>query len=192
MAKEYEFLPDPEGSDSFDKLLLSPRQRFGLLRWTLFGVVCLVGLLVQDVAGYRVNIFGGGVDIVPCLIFMITALQGAEQGCIFAVSASTLYYLTGSAPGAQVIPMITVIAVLAVIFRQACLRQGFGAILICAAGGMLIYEMGLFGICLFLGQTVGQRVGTTVLTALYSLAVAPIAYPILRSIGKIGGETWKE
>lgn len=192
MAKEYDFLPDPEGNDHLDKLLLSQRQRFGLLRWILFAAVTLVALLVQDVAGYRIRLLGGGVDIMPCVIFMITALQGAEQGSIYALLSSTFYYLTGSAPGAYVIPLITVVAVLAAILRQAALRRGILSILICAACAMLVYEMIIFGIGLFLGHTVARRVWAAMLTALWSLLAVPVFYPVLRSIGKIGGETWKE
>ncbi len=192
MAKEYEFLPDQEGNDHLDKLLLSQRQRFGLLRWSLFVAVTLVSLLVQDVAGYRVQILGGGINIVPCVIFMITALQGAEQGSIYALLASVFYYLSGSAPAAYVIPLITVIAVLVAILRQAALRRGFFSILLCALCAMLVYEMSVFIIGLVLSQTVGARFWTTLLTVLWTMMVVPVAYPVLRGIGKIGGQTWKE
>ena len=100
MAREYDFLPDQDSGDHLDKLLLSQRQRFGLLRWVLFGAMTLVALLVQDVAGFRVQLLGGGIDLVPCMIFMITALQGAEQGSIYALLAAVFYYLSGSSPAA--------------------------------------------------------------------------------------------
>lgn len=192
MAKEYGFLPDPGDKDHLDKLLLSQRQRFGLVRWLLFSAATLVALLVQDVAGYRVHILGSGIDIVPCVIFMITALQGAENGSIYALLAAVFYYLSGSAPGAYVIPLITVIAVLVAILRQAVLRRGIFSILVCAACAMLVYEMCIFAIGLILEQTVSTRIFQTVLTALVSLLAVPVAYPVLRAIGKIGGEPWKE
>ncbi len=192
MAREYEFRPDPERSDSLDKLLLTQRQRFGLLRWTLFGTACLVGLLAQDTMLSRLDVFGAGTDLAPCFLFMVAALQGAEQGSIFALAGSIVYYFSGSAPGPYVIPMITVLSVLAAVFRQACLPRGFVSILICAAGSMLAYEMGLFAIGRFLGYLPAGQAGILALTALLSLAAVPPAYPVLVSIGKIGGETWKE
>lgn len=192
MAKDYEFRPDTEESGNFEKLLLSPRQRYGLLRWSLFGALCVLVLLVQDVMVYGVDIYGAGVDLVPCVIIMITALQGAEQGCIFALVASLLYCFSGSAPGPYVVPMITIFAILAAIFRQACLRKGFFSILLSTAAGLLCYEMLLFGVGLFLRYTVAARAGAAVLTAILSLLMLPLAYPIARTIGKIGGETWKE
>lgn len=192
MAREYEFRPDSDSSGNFDKLLLSQRQRFGLVRWTLFGVLCLVALLVQDVMVCRVDIYGAGMDLVPCVIIMITCLQGVESGCLFALIASLLYCFSGSAPGPYVLPIITILAMLAAIFRQACLRKGFFSILFSTGLGLVCYELLLFAIGLFLRYTTWQRVGAMALTALLSLLALPVAYPIARAIGKIGGEAWKE
>ncbi len=192
MARDYEFRPDPEGSGNFEKLLLSQRQRFGLLRWTLFGLLCLLALLVQDVMVYRLDIFGAGTDLVPCAIMMVAALQGAESGSIFSLTASVLYYFSGSAQGPYVVPLVTVLAILAAIFRQACLRKGFFSILLSTALGMVCYELVLHGIGLFLKHTVSHWTLAALLTALISLAAVPVCYPIARAIGKIGGETWKE
>ena len=192
MARDYEFRPDSERTGNFEKMLLSQRQRFGLLRWILFGMLCVLALLVQDAMVYRLDIFGAGTDLVPCVIMMITALQGAEAGSIFSLTAAVLYYFSGSAQGPYVVPLITVISILAVIFRQACLRQGFFSILLSTALGMVCYELLLHSIGLFLNHTVGRWTMAAMLTALLSLAAVPVGYPIARAIGKIGGETWKE
>ena len=192
MAKDYEFRPDPESSGNFDKLLLSQGQRFSLTRWLLFGVLWLVALLVQDVMVCGVDIYGAGMDLVPCIIIMITCLQGVEPGCIFALITSLLYCFSGSAPGPYVLPMITILAMLAAIFRQACLRKGFFSILLSTGVGLVCYELLLFFIGLFLRYTTWQRLGAMMLTALLSLLAVPVAYPVARAIGKIGGKTWNE
>ena len=192
MAKKYDFKPDRHRSDTLGKLLLTPKQRQSLLRWTLYSVICLVGLLVQDVALYRLPVLGVCAEITPCLIIMVVVMQGAESGSFFALAAACAYYWSGSAPGAYAIPLITAAAVLIAIFRQSNLRQGFGAILLCSAVGMAAYELSVFGIGLFLELTTADRLSAMALTALLSLAVVPVAYPILLAIGKIGGETWKE
>lgn len=192
MARKHEFKPDRQRSDFLGKLLLTKKQRRSLLRWVLYSLVCLAGLLVQDVALYRMTFRGCCADIVPCLIMMIVIMQGAESGCIFALVASCLYYFSGSALGAYVIPLITAVATLVAIFRQSNVRRGFGAILLCAAGGMLLYEFSVFGIGLFLDLTTLQRWSAMVITALLSLIAVPVAYPVLMAIGKIGGETWNE
>lgn len=192
MAKKYEFRPDPDGSGNLGKLLLTKKQRRSLLRWTLFGLVCLVGLLLQDAILCRAYVMGARPDVVPCLILMVCVLQGVESGSVFTLVAACAYYFTGSAPGPYVIPILVVIAVFLVILRQNYLQQGFITILLCAGAGMLVYEMCLFGINLFLGRTLPARMGVFLLSVALSLIAVPVAYPILKAIGKIGGDTWKE
>lgn len=190
--KKYEFRPDTTRTDVLGKILLTRKQRQTLLRWVLFSTVCLVGLLLQDVVMSRVRIFGATTDLVPCLIFCICILQGAESGCVFALCASLIYYFSGSSPGVACIPLITALAVFAATFRQAYLRRGITALLLCLGACLIIYELATFGIALFLLHTHIGRIGTALLTAVLSFVAAPIVYPILIPIGKIGGETWKE
>lgn len=187
MAKKRDFRPDRAGTGQFNKLWPTPTQQLRALRWLLYGLVCLVGLLMQDVLLYRVH-----TDIVPCIILMVAVLQGAESGSVFALVLSVLYFFSGSSAGFHVIPLLTAVAVFAVIFRQAFLRQGFFTLLLCAAMGMVLYELGLFGVSLFLKLTVASRAGAALLTAILSLAAVPVLYPVLLAIGKLGGETWKE
>ncbi len=192
MAKNREFRPDREGTGQLNKLWPTPKQQLRALQWLLYGLVCLIGLLLQDVLLYRVNIWGGCTDVVPCLILMVAVMQGAESGSVFALVLSALYYFSGSSAGFYVIPLLTAVAVFVSIFRQAFLRQGFFTLLLCGAMGMVLYEMILFGVSLFLKLTVTSRVGAALMTSLVSLLAVPVVYPVLRAIGKLGGETWKE
>ena len=192
MARKNEFKPDRQRSDLLGKILLTQKQGRSLLRWLLFGVVCIVGLLVQDVALYRLTFRGICADIVPCLIMMVAIMQGAESGCVFALVMSCLYYFSGSSPGAYAIPLITASATFVAIFRQGNVRQGFFAILFCAAVGMALYKLSVYGIGLFLDLTTAQRLSAMLISALLSLIAVPVAYPIFLAIGNIGGETWKE
>ena len=190
--KKHEFRPDTVRQDILGKLLLTKKQRQSVLRWMLFSIVCLSGLILQDVVMSRFPIFGATTDLVPSCILAICILQGAESGCIFALTASMIYFFSGSAPGAYAIPLITGIAVLGAIFRQGYLRKGFSTLVICTGVGLFLYELGVFFIGLFLGSTILARFWTFPATALITLALVPLLYPILLSIGKIGGETWKE
>lgn len=190
--KKNEFRPDTFREDILGKLLLTRKQAMRLLRWVLFSTVCLAGLIIQDVVMSRFTIFGTTTDLVPCFILAVCIMQGAESGCIFAMIGSMLYSFSGSAPGIFVIPLITIIAVLTAIFRQAYLRQGFFTMLICTAVALFLYEMGIFLIGVFLGSTIMARLSAFAISAGLTLVAVPIVYPILLSIGKIGGETWKE
>ncbi len=190
--KKQEFRPDRRGTSQLSKLWPTPRQQLRLLRWLLYGVICLVGLLLQDVLLYRVNVAGGCTDLLPCLVLMIAIIQGVETGSVFALAASVLYFFSGSAPGFYVIALLTFVAVLMVVFRQAFLRRGFWTVVLCTALGMLLYELGLFAVSLFLKLTFFSRVGSVLFTVALSLLAVPVFYPVLLAIGKLGGEAWEE
>lgn len=192
MFHKHEFRPDRRGTGQLNKLWPTPKQQLRILRWGLYGLMCLVALLAQDVLLYRVNVAGGCTDLLPCFVIMVTVIQGVEGGSIFALVASVMYFFSGSSAGFYVIPLLTFVAVGTVIFRHAFLRRGFGSLLLCAALGMLLYELGLFGVNLFLKLTVFSRVGAALATALLSLIAVPVCYPVLMTIGKLGGEAWEE
>ena len=191
-GKNYDFKPDKVRRDILGKLLLTKKQRQTLLRWGLFGAVCLLGLLIQDVILCRVSIFDTTTELVPAFILAVCILQGAESGCLFALVASSLYYFSGSAPGSFCIPLITALSVVASVFRQSYLRKGFPALIMCVLASMVLYELAVFGFGMFLGRTILSRLTAFLMTAVLSTAAVPFIYPILLSIGKIGGETWKE
>ena len=190
--KKQEFRPDRFRNDTLGKLLLTKKQRQTVLRWTLYSLVCLIGLIVQDVVMSRVSVFGGTTDLVPALIFAVCVLQGGESSCIFALTASVIYQFSGSAPGPYSIVLITFLSVIAAIFRQGYLRKGFSSLMLCCTVGLFLYELAIFGIGVFLGYTMGARFPVFLITAALTLVVLPVVYPILLSIGKIGGATWKE
>lgn len=189
---KHEFRPDRRGTGKLNKLWPTPKQQLRILRWALYGVLCLVALLAQDVLLYRVNVTGGCTDLLPCLVIMVTVIQGVEGGSIFALVASVLYFFSGSSPGFHVIPVLTFVAVGTVIFRHAFLRRGFGSMLLCTALGMLVYELSLFTVSLFLKLTVFSRAGAALVTVALSLIAVPLCYPVLMTVGKLGGEAWGE
>lgn len=192
MARKKEFRPDAQRQDLLGKLLMTRKQRQSALRWALYALVCLMALLVQDVIMSRVTVFGTTTELVPCFILTVCILQGAESGCVFALISALIYCFSGSAPGIWCIPVLTVLATVAAIFRQAYLRKGLSTLLLCLTAAMVLYELGNFGIGLFLNYTRADRLGAFFLTALLSVIAVPACYPVLMSIGKIGGETWKE
>lgn len=192
MAKRYEFKPDKSGTGILNKLYLTPQQRRTILKWVLCGVVLLVLSVVQDVILSRVHLYGATTDLVPCGIFLICILEGAESGCIFSLIASALYLFSGTAPGPYCIVYITVLAVVLSMFRQGYLRKGFSAAMLCSCVAVMVYELAVFVTGVFLGMTHTGRLAAFCLTGGLSLIAAPVLYPILRGIEKIGGNTWKE
>ena len=190
--RKNEFRQDTFRKDILGKLLLTKRQRQTFLRWFLFATVCVVAPMVQDEIMSRVRIFDTTTDLVPSCILAVCILQGGESGSIFALIGALIFYFSGSSPGLSCIPLITTLGIFAAIFRQAYLRQGFFTLLICLALTMVLYELATFGVGLFLEYTIPSRLSAFCVSGLMTLAVVPLIYPILMSIGKIGGETWKE
>lgn len=192
MAKKMDFKPDKPRSSLLSKLYLTQKQRRSLFKWVLYVAVLLVLSVVQDVLLCKVSLFGATTELVPCGIFLICLLEGTEVGSVFSLVASCLYLFSGSAAGNYVIVLITLIAFVTCFVRQSYFQAGFGAALLCTCGALMLYELGVFSIAAFFGQTYTGRLGVFLLTALLTTLATPVLYPILQFIGKIGGETWKE
>ena len=193
MAKrKYEFRPDKPNSGLLNKLYLTKKQRLSLLKWLLYSGFLLVLSILQDVILCRVDIFGATTDLLPCAIFLICVYQGTETGSVFALVAACMYQFSGTAPGYYVIVLITALALVATMFRQSYLRKSLSSDLLCAGTVLVLYELLLFGITAVMGLVSAQRLPTFLVTAVLSLVAMPVFYPIILSIEKIGGETWKE
>ena len=190
--KKYEFKPDKISLGFFHKLYLTKKQRISILKWVLYALVLLVMSLLQDVILCKLDIFGATTDLVPCAIFLTCMLLGTQTGCVYALIAASLFQFSGSGPGYHAIAIITILCIVGAMFRQSFLRKGFGSCLLCAGVCHMLYELIVFIIGIILGQAVLGRVFVALLTGALSLVAIPVLYPILRSIEKIGGETWKD
>ena len=192
MAKKVEFKPDKPRASWLSKLYLTQKQRKSLLKWGLYTAVLLVLAILQDVLLCKMSILGATTELVPCGIFMICLLEGVETGTLFALISSTLYLFSGSAAGNYALVLLTVIGFLITYFRQAYLQKGFSAAMLCTAVGLLLYQLSVFFIAVFFGQTYMGRIGVAFVTTVLTLLTAPVLYPLLRAICKLGGEAWKE
>ena len=190
--KKIEFRPDPTGHNWADKLKLTPLQRKSLLKWVLYSAVCVAGLVLQDSMLARLRLFGGCFDVTPALIVLICVLEGSENGSLFALLASMVYVFSGTGQGYYCIAMLTLAAVLATAIRQSYLRRGAGSDLICVGGAMMLYEMGVFTAGVLQGLTYRARWGVFFMTAIISTLAAGAVYALLKYIGTIGGNAWKE
>lgn len=192
MKKERSFRPDKVGTTVLHKLYISPSQRKTILKWSLYSLVLVLISVVQDVMLSNLRLYGATTELVPCAIFLICILEGAEGGCLFTLLAAWIYLYTGTPAGPYCIVFITMLGIGMSIFRQAYLQRGFGTALLCVSLCMVFYELAVFGIGIFLGQTYGYRILGFLITALSSVLVVPVLYPVLLRIQAIGGEIWRE
>lgn len=188
----YEFKPDIQKVPLLKKLHLTRLQQRQLLQWTLYGLVCLVLLAVQDVLMSQLSIRGATTDLVVCAILLVTVLSDSHEGSLWALIASMLYVFSGSSPGPYVIAFISILGIGAVLLRQLYWHRGFTSTVLCAGMALLVYELAVYATGLFLGLTYWSRIGVFLLTWALSFAVMVALYPLMRAIQKIGGETWKE
>lgn len=187
-----EFREDSTGSGLVKLLYVTRLQRQQLLRWGLYIAVCVMALVVQDVIMSRVKLFSATTDLAPAAILLIAVMEGSEVGSLFALIASVIYFFSGTAPGAYCVGLISILGLLASLFRQKYWHRSTGSILFCAGAAMILYELGLYASGLFLGLTLWNKLPRFLLAGIYSvLAMIPM-YRLLHRIGLIGGNIWKE
>ena len=188
----YEFKPDPKGTTFWKKLYLTQVQRKHLLKWGLYGLLCTFLLVFQDSMLSAFRIFGATTDLAAAVIILIAIHEGIEKGGLFAVVVSTLYWCSGSAPGPYCIAYITFLVIGACYVRQSLWRRSFASTGVCTIAVIFIYELALFGTGIFQGLTIWSRLGVFLVSALMSCIVMLPVYPVVRAIGKIGGDSWIE
>ena len=189
---KYEFKPDPTGSELAKRLYLTPRQRRQIIKWALYFLLLVIALAAQDTLLARVRFAGATTDLAVCAIVLIGMLEGAEKGGTFALAASVFYYFSGSAPGPYVIVLITAVTVATALFRQSFWTLGLSTSVLCTGLGVAVYELALMTIGLFMNLTRWNRLGVFLMTAVLSAVMVFPLYPLVRAIGSIGGEPWKE
>lgn len=196
MAKKklpkFEVKPDPTGSDHRKIFQLTNHQRRRILKWTLYVLLALAALLLQDTVCSRIRIAGATTDLFVGVVVLVAMLEGAENGGVFALLASLFYYFSGSAPGPYVVALLTAAAILGSLYRQGYWTQCMSSTLLCGFLTVVCYEMLLMIVGIFLNLTVLRRIGVFFTTALLTtIAMVPLYYAA-RGIGQIGGELWKE
>ena len=189
---EQDFKPDPNTATWLKTTRLTELQRLRLIKWALYLFTCIACLVLQDVILSQIPLFGACTDLPAAVILLICVLEGTEVGSLFLFFASLFYFFSGSAPVPQCIALLTFIGVLATMFRQMYWHRSKGSILMCTMIALTAYELSLFVTGLFQELTVFSRIGSFVLTSIYSCLLLIPLYSLIYKIGLIGGNTWKE
>lgn len=190
--KALEFKPDAKGLNLLKRLYMTRQQRKRFLKWGLYAAVCVLLLVIQDVIMCRVSFFGGSTDLAVSAILLITVLEGSENGSVFVLVASLIYLFSGSAPGPYAVALLTFFGVGATLLRQVFWHRSLSSTVFCGGIAIMLYEMTVFVIGLLMRLTLLNRVSVFAVTGLLSWAVMLPLYPLFYTIGKIGGEPWKE
>lgn len=194
MAKKpkYEFKPDKKQSTFLKRLYMTRLQRLTITKWVLLCAACVGALVIQDVIMSRIHWSGATTDLAVCMILLISFYEGTENGSLFALIASIVYLFSGSSPGPACIGLITSLTIGINLVRQTLWQRSFGSIMLCTGVAIMCYEMGVFVVGLASGLTIFARAGVFFLTGVFTCLTMLPMYPLVRSISKIGGDTWKE
>ena len=192
LHRKYEFRPDTPKISLPHLFHLTQKQRTEILKWSLYALVCIFCLIVQDTIMSRFHFFGGTTDLVATVLLLITVVEGIERGSVFILPASLLYFFSGSAPGAFAVAMLTILGIGAAMFRQAYWHRNERSILLCVTIALMGYELGVFGAGLFLELTHFGRLGAFLMTGILSCVLLLPLYPLIARIGRMGGTQWKE
>ena len=188
----YEFKPDPKGTNFLKRLYMTRLQRMTLLKWFTYAMTGVALLVIQDVNMSGMRISGATTDLPVAFILLVGLYEGLENGSVFTLVASLIYWFSGSAPTPVCVGLLCVLNIFIGLFRQMYWNRSFGSLTLCAGISIMLYEMLLFALGLFQGLTIMDRVGVFALTGAFTCITMLPMYPLVRVISKIGGESWRE
>ena len=188
----YEFKPDPKGTNFLKRLYMTRLQRMTLLKWGTYVMTGVALLVIQDVIMSEIRISGATTDLPGAFILLVGLYEGLENGSVFTLAAALFYWFSGSAPTPICVAMLCILVILVGLFRQLYWHRSFASLALCAAVAIMLYEMILFVIGLLSGLTILPRISVFALTgAITCITMLPM-YPLVQTLSKIGGDTWKE
>ena len=192
LRRNTEFKPDTLENSFLTKIYMTKLQRLHLLKWFSL-VMLIIGLLVvQDVIMSRVTIFGTTTDLIPCVLLLITVMEGINVGSIFILISSVLYQFSGFSPGPFCVGLLTILGILATLFRQAYWHRNRNSIILCAGLSLILYEVGVYAFGVGMELTNWYRFPVFLISGVLSWIVMIPLYPLIDRIGQIGGNTWKD
>ena len=83
----------------------------GILKWTLYAVLFLFSMLLQEIILPRMTISGIALCAVPVCVVCIAVQEGVEHSALFALLAGTVFCLSGVDCGPLYIVTLTLSAV---------------------------------------------------------------------------------
>ncbi len=185
-------LEQGKGNSFLARLFLTRRQRQVLLKWCLLAAGYLLLQVLQDVIFSRIRILGGCPDLVPGYLLLVVILLGPDSGGLFVLIASVFRSLAGAALGPASVLLLTVGGIALSVFRRGYLCRSFQTEILCSCTGILLHQGILFLLGIFLGLTTWERWLATLTGAFGGMLACVALYPVVKAMGKIGGEAWTE
>ena len=167
---------------------LTRRQWLGLLKWSLYGLLFLVTLLVQTVILSKRPVLGVPLAPVPLYIVCVCVREGSEQGGVFAILTTLFWCLSGADFGNLSVAVIPVGAILCAVLCRAVLTLGLVPTALCCFAVSLVNASVIFAFKLILPPAVAPDRYWRVLLpgVLLSMVFVPVQYALVRRVSRIG------
>ena len=167
---------------------LTKTQWQGILKWSLYGLLTLLVLLLQTVVLAKLPVWGAKLTPLPALIVCVCVKEGPEKGGVYAILAALLWCLSGADFGNLSVAVIPVGAMLSAVLCRAVLTLRFLPTALCAFGVTLLNAAAIFAFKLILPPTVALENLWRVLLpgTILSMVFMPIHYVLVQRIGRIG------
>lgn len=187
-----DFKPDATRNTLLKTMRMTQLQRLRLLKWAAYVFILIMAVVIQDVILSQLRLLGASVELVVCVILLITVMEGTEVGSVFVLLASVGYFYSGTAPGAYAIGLLCFLGIFVTLARQMYLHRSKGAIILCAGAAAALYEVCVFAVGIFQGLTRWDKLPVFLISGIYNLLMMIPLYPLVYKTGLIGGNTWKE
>ena len=167
---------------------LTKSQWLGILKWSLYGLLTLVVLLLQTVVLSQLPVFGVKLAPLPVLIVCVCVWEGPEKGGIYAILATLFWCLSGADYGNISVMVIPVGAILSAVLCRAVLTLRFLPAALCCLGVTLANASAIFVFKLILPPVVAVSNYWRILLPgiCLSMLFMPIHYALVKLIGRIG------
>ena len=167
---------------------LTKLQWKGILKWSLYGLLTLLVLLLQTVVLSKQTGLAVKPALLPALVVCVCVREGPEKGGVYAILAALFWCLSGADYGNLSVAVIPIGAMLSAVLCRAVLTLRFLPTALCCLAVSLINASVIFAFKLILPPTVALENYWLVLLPGVGIAMAfvPIHYVLVKLISRIG------
>ena len=167
---------------------LTKRQWQGVLKWSLYGLLTLLVLLLQTSVLAKRPILGAKLAPLPALIVCVCVREGPEKGGLYAILAVLFWCFSGADFGNLSVAVIPIGAMLSAVLCRVVLTLRFVPTALCCLAVTLLNASVIFLFKLILPPAVALENYWQVLLPGVGLSMVfvPFHYALVKLIGRIG------
>lgn len=159
-----------------------------ILKWSLYGLLFLLAMLVQTVVLGSRTILGARLSLVPVVVACVACTQDHESGSLYALICAIVWTLSGESSGAVYLLMLPIAAAVGGYLCSTYLTHGLLPCFVMCLLALALTEGGVYAQRLYMGAPLPQNALELLgIQAALSLISAPIWWGLAHAIGRTGG-----